>query len=227
MKQIYKGLIVCFFILISSGCKTTTPSILTSVCQAPCWNEIVPGVTTQADLISKLSKIPTINSKSIVVVPRQGIYTSRVVLEALSGEKIEVGLIDEKVVVILFSGKLNLSFGEAIDKYGEPEDMLVFGSIGRGFLWGDAIHTFVHAISPSKGIMFGYDASEAGWRWQSEIGSGVKLDRVYYFDPKNFDRLADAGLFSLGNANAKETKAAMVPWSGYGKIGEKYPYAHK
>jgi hypothetical protein len=228
MKKIFGGLIVCL-ILMSSGCRTPTTSILASECQAPCWNGIVPGVTTKEDLLHILPSISAIDPKSIVIVSPNplSIYSDLVVSKALTGEKITIALTDDKVISIIISGDLNMSFGEAIEKYGEPEYIIVFGTIGRGFLWSDAIHTIVHAINPSKGVMFGYDASEAGKKWQSEISPGVKLDNVYYFDPKDFDRLADAKAFSAGNANAEETKGAMVPWSGYGKIGEKYPYAHK
>jgi hypothetical protein len=228
MKQIYSGLIVSLIWMLS-GCRTPMTSILTSDCQAPCWNGIVPGVTSKEDLLHILPTISAIDPKSIDIVSPNpsSIYDNLVVSKALTGEKITIALADDKVISISISGNLNVSFGGAIEKYGEPEYILVFGMIGRGFLWSDSIHTIVHAISPSKGIMFGYDTSEAGRKWHSEIGPGVKLDSVYYFNPDDFVRLADAKAFSAGNANAKETKAAMIPWSGYGKIGEKYPYAHK
>ena len=73
------------------------------------------------------------------------------------------------------------------------------------------------ALAPTKGVKFEF-YSKAG-----ELEPETVIDNIMFFNPVHYEKLLDAGMFSMGEFNASDTKKIMYPWKGYGNIDELYP----
>ena len=192
-------------------------------CESPCWNGIMPGKTTEEELLADLKNIPTIVEDSIYIYGQSDIFDNLVCFSLPSKVEAEVYIIKDKVVLILFKGKPGITIGQVIEQIGQPE-YIITNPTAVHVSFGLSLNILVHGIYLSKGIGFRYDSGKYNIALKSKITPERKLDLFYYFDPNLYLQLAETGMFGHG-ANITPQKALMLlqPWSGYGVIGEKYP----
>jgi hypothetical protein len=207
-------------LIILSACAASpaSPSLLgISECEPPCWNGIIPGRTTRPELLGILADLPAIDQNSLTDAGAWKFFDDRILLDLNLDDKVDDGLIsveidilDEKVVDILFSGRLGVTFGEMTESAYDPEKIIII-RIQPGDL-------FVTALDSSHGISYGYTTQDIPGRLRSEVSPEIELGSMEFFDPAIYPQLLEAGLFSMGHLNAEETLALMKPWVGYGDL---------
>lgn len=209
-------------LILLSACMPAKPSVIKdNSCDPPCWNGITPGITTKAEMIEILRRLPVVNPDSIITTGHPWKSFNDILrFTFIPKVNAEAYFINDVLVMLSFSGKINSTFGEAIDKLGEPQDLLILKTWGPAPLFGATFSTIVLAVNPEKGVSFGYDVYDVRKAWRNELRPEIGLSKVAYFDPAAHDRLLEAGMFSMGIANRKETLELMKPWQGYIKLPE-------
>ena len=199
----------------------TPPSILDdSSCDPPCWHEVMVGVTTGEEMLAILRELSIVDQNIAVLSPwliydgglnfylyPNGFYKHNVVVDSR--------FFENNVAEISFCGDPGVSFGDVVERTGEPKNMIILGSPSGG--------SFVTAINEDIGVQFWYDTKNVSKSLRSEIAPEIPIDCLVYFDPEFYDERLEAGLVSMGHLNAEETLEAMRPWTGYGNLNEKYP----
>jgi hypothetical protein len=220
--------VLTFLIIIIAICSSCSNQhqFQTSLeaCKPPCWNGITPGETNKEELLLTLQENPIVESDTVFVHGTSWkIFNESIEFSLTSNEQVEIYLVDDIVVLINLLNIRGITFQEAINILGEPEKILSTSSTGPGFLFGDAIHINIYALSPDDGIGIYYDANEVPFFWRSEVNPRIEIASLDFFDPESFEDLANAGMFSMGHHDYTETIKRMHPWAGYGKIEELYP----
>jgi hypothetical protein len=184
----------------------------------------VPGETEKNDLLQIIDNLPMVDVSSIWVKggPWKE-FNDTVGFSLTTGEEFWIYLLDDKVSLVSIhpidsGGDLGFTFGDAVERFSEPESLIIVGFGGPGILWFTANHTVFYAITPEKGINFGYDVYYTPKRWRDEINPEIPISMVDFFDPDSYQVLLEARMFSMGLLGAEETLDIMRPWTGYGEI---------
>ena len=221
--MVTKKRFLIFMLLIFSSCHSQTSiKIVNDACEPPCWQNIIPGSSSTEQTLQNLQRLSGIEPSSIEVRDQPYKIFNKIIYTAVSDEqKISIFLIDDTVASIEFSGDFQISFGEAVEQFGEPQFIIITKTLGPGGLWASSIHTYVSIVYPEKGIMFEYDEYDQPRSLKSKINPEIKLNKVAFFNPNQFEILADSG-FILSGSNLEQTQMAMQPWQGYGDIDAVY-----
>ncbi len=214
-------------LLLVTACTEPPPehSILEkSSCQLPCWNGIVAGQTTEADLLQILEGLPIVDQSSIQNTHQPwSIFDNEIHFairqDSTTNQRSKISgyvyLTDSIVSQLIICGEIHTSMGDIVKATGEPENILSGGLIeqpGR----------LVILINSRKGISYWYTAQKTRNSQRYEITPDVSIGCIDMFDPALYEKLLDAKLLSSGYLNAEETLNVMYPWNGYGDLDEKY-----
>lgn len=189
-----------------------------SVCSPPCWENIVPGKTSRDELLAALANIDNLDQSSIVQqdYPNKKSFNhvihGNLYLEPDALTRVSACLSDETVVVLSFWGDLNLTLGEAIEGFGNPEGVLIYR---RGF-------TVISFLYPSKGFVLRFDTTGEYWKSFDSIVPEMEIKTIDYFQPAYYHEILDLGWFSEGMWDYQESMSRMKPWRGYGEIDKYY-----
>ena len=210
-------------ILLLMSCTTlgTPPSILDdSSCDAPCWNGITVGVTTGEEMLAILRELPNVDQNIATLSPwliyddglnfylyPNGFHKHNVVVESR--------FIENKVAEISFCGDPGVSFGDVVEKIGEPKNIIVLGSPSGG--------SFFTAINKDIGFQLMYDTANIPKNLKEEIAPEIPIKCLIYFAPEFYDETLEAGMIGLGRLNAEQTLKMMRPWIGYGDLDQYIP----
>lgn len=216
MKKLFSLLFLCFVV----SCSLTRPriSILDdSQCQLPCWKGITPGETSHSEALRIVNGLDAIDSENIIDTNQPWkIFDQRIwfyLYKNSSLTKVQtdgsIYFVDEKVVALLLQRNIGRTFGEMVEKLGNPEAIISKPFVGGG--------TVVMAVIPSKGVEYEFYARS------DELQADTNIDNVMLFDVNYYEDLLESGMFSLGEYNANETRKIMYPWKGYGSIEKLYP----
>lgn len=185
------------------------------VCSPPCWQNIVPGKTNRLELLATLASIANFDQSSIaqqdypIMEGYDQFIHGNLYLEPNELTLVSAYLSEEIVVVLNFSGKLNLTLEEAIEVFGEPEGVLIYAS-NHGY-------TSINFLIPLKGIVFGFNNIGKNWK-PTSITPELEIRSIDYFSPDYYSEILDMGWFSDGKWNYQESVAQIKPWKGYGSI---------
>ncbi len=204
---------------------------ISSPCEAPCWFNVVPGETSKEEIVPILQTIPGIDPDSIgnrgfpVEIFDDEIFDDYYFFDWHNHIEGEIWLLDNRVSFIILTPKtkgyvpkysLGLTVGDIIEKYGEPDYVLRVRQLGPGPLpISDAMHPFVALIYTEQGIAMEYDAYYLPERVRNLVTGDIKIFKLKYFFPGDFDRLLDIGGFSYF-----DTRIKLQPWHGYGEYPE-------
>jgi len=221
-----KLILVIFLLTIACTGQSKESSILEkSSCELPCWNSIVPGQTTETDLLLILENLPIVDQASIQNTNQAwSIFDNQVFFSfqqrwTLSQKPKVRGyayLRNDIVSELILCGEINTPLKDIIEATGEPESVLS----------GDHIEQsgrLVILINSQKGISYSYTDYKTGNNQQYEITPDDPVGCIDLFDPTLYEKLLDATLLSGGHYNAEESLKVMYPWDGYGNLDEKYP----
>ncbi len=222
-------LIIGLFLLISlAACKQAPDPILSSpMCEPPCWKNLQPGETTEEEAVSILENLPEVDQTTITLrgepwnIFEDTIYFhfnkseihGRVYISSGKAAYIEIYRDSNR--------NMDITFGEAVKKLGEPE-FITNIPVSGGVPLAPTTSYIVTAIQTERGFGFDYDTRYLPKSKKAKLSPENKLRVFFFFDPDFFDDLLEAGYFSLGD-QTKDTSKFMRPWDGYGILREKYP----
>jgi hypothetical protein len=218
-------LIALTLILASCTILGEQPSVLDdSNCEAPCWNGIVVGVTTSEEMLAILKELPIVDQDSIAVaISPWKIYDGKIIfflypspiLKNRHEAYVQSNILKGKVSDIGFCGNLGTSFGNVVEKIGEPKSIIILGSPSGG--------SFVNAVNEDIGVQFTYDTADIPRQLRAKIAPEIPIKCLVYFAPEFYDLMLEAAQFSAGHLNAEQTLNAMRPWNGYGDLEQYMP----
>lgn len=223
-KHVGRIITLLLSLLFLSGCHKISFLDLNS-CQLPCWYGLEQGKTTQGELLSVLTQLPSIDQESVTKGEPWGIFESQVFFQFRPMDTHGVAyFIDNKLVTIDIDGEINTTFGQMVDLVGEP-DFIITTPLWGGIPLQPSMSYAVTAIYPEIGISFMYDTRSLPRRMQTEVSPDIPLDWISIFDTNIYDELIDAKLFGQSILSGEDTRKFMKSWDGYGPLLEKYPPA--
>ncbi len=207
---------ILILVLFLSACTLSNSNktmFTVSNCQAPCWAGITPGVTTQQEMLDIIKALPSVNQKSINYIDHPGLYSdSRYdlylfpnLLRSNEGDiNIQIDIKNGNVVRTLFTGKMNLTVGEVVEKLGEPTNIITTRT------QGDYVGIDVMICNTEIGYGIGLP-----WFLEEKdlLLSDTKIVGLEFFDITLFQDMVDAGIYS----------GSIYLWDGYGNVYQKYP----
>jgi len=192
------GMIFIILLMLgwASGCRAQPIdiSLLTDdPCAAPCWHNIIPGVSDEEDVRTQLERSPFVKEGTLFrSVDERGVHF---VWKSTAGpwnrwfREAEnwLWLRDDKVVWIDLFVEYSLSLGEVVEKYGSPE--------GVSISWhtADFIALRVSLYYPRRGILFSvFEFLDEGGiermkRGVALVSEDMKVNRVRYFVPDSIE----------------------------------------
>ena len=216
-----KRLHLLFFLCFIMSCTTTgaSSSILDTLqCELPCWNGITPGETSWSDALQVIKGLDGIDSeKTNVITAPWKVFNKQIWFYLYSSSWLNtkqtdgaVYFINDKVVALSLHRNVGITFGEMVERTGEPVTIISLPFNGA--------NPVVMAIIPLQGVEFEFYAKS-----NDELQPETEIDNVMFFDSAHYEDLLDAGMFSLGGYDAEATQRIMYTWRGYGDIKELYP----
>jgi hypothetical protein len=212
----------------SCSSKPDNAWLTTSMCEPPCWHNIVPGKTTSSELEPLLFANPYVDDKSVANrdAPME-IFNDIYYFSLKNHIQGEIWLLDDKVASILWffprggevANSLGLTVGELIKEYGEPDFVVRINDIGPGPLpILSATHPLVFLINSKRGIVFRYDEYQLPKKLHNQVTPGIEVGYLKFFSPDDFDRLLEAGEFTMfTTSNKEDTLSRLQTWRGYGE----------
>ncbi len=211
--------------LLLSSCKNNHSSTIYSLCSAPCWRDVKPGVTFFGEALSLIKSFPDVSYQSISISDTWNIFNRFVFFELTSGEVVRIFSIDDTVVLIDFENiHERQTLMDFTHEYGNPTYIYHAMNLGPGFPLlpaSDAYHSWIYAIYPSKGISFSMDLYDV-WLGPIETISGtLKITGIQYYDINKYDILLENGFIIIPVPNF--TNSDYYPWKGFGDVNDLYP----
>jgi hypothetical protein len=198
--------------LVLTGCELqpNRPNIFENpVCKPPCWQNITPGVTTKAEALEILSNSEVVEQRISDLHRPIGRFDNEIGFTMYKGDNLFAGsilILNDRVSLIGFEYKLNITLRRAMELFGAPQSILV---VRAGEF--DAITL----LNPQAGMAFGYrfhmDES-------SKISPEDEIDYLVFFDPNQYELALDSGFFSYAEMSADIALKSMRPWEGYGSV---------
>lgn len=216
MKKLF--LIILLFIVSCTNFSTKN-LLLESNCAPPCWNGIIPGETSKEQVLTILSDLSIVDQ-----IESTGAWNSfdDGVIFKLNGQTfiqnnrsiyVETRLISDRVVVMNFTGRLDVTLGEMINMLEEPNTILIQDNPFGG--------QWISGILPARGVAFGCATMEIDDPSRADIKPDIDLNWVTYFSPSHYADLQEASWFLMGNDNI-QIEEILYKWVGYGNLQEKY-----
>jgi len=221
--EVAKFLLLLILSLLITSCESEISDILSSQCQAPCWRNIEPGITTQKEVLKIIKDFKDVRGEVIGYTGNIHIFDDSTKFILKNGVSIRIYYLNDVVAKINFYKSQGIStFEKCVNEFGTPEN------IGRSFIMGpglpigatSAIHPYIFAISPQKGIVFGYDAYKH-FSDDLVLSPRIKATHIIYFDVNVFPQLLEDGDLVL--IEKLEKYSEKDHWNGYGDIDELYP----
>jgi len=228
LKKIGLSVLLILPSLILSGCSWIKGRSFYAdlTCQLPCWQNIVPGVTTEEEALRILRNSASIDQQSLSTTGSAWLIFDDIIRfrSAPKNWHGEAYILDQKVAKINFWGNLNLKFGDAIKVNGEPKFVINIPTY-RGPPGSPALGYSLIVIDPDRGIAYEFNTADLPELQRGELRPDTPIRLMTYFDPDKYDEFLEAKLFSMGFLGREGTLEYLVPWTGFGSIKSKYPPA--
>jgi hypothetical protein len=212
-KIIRKSALIGSIGLFLAGCQMSSehPNIFEDpTCQAPCWQNITPGITTKSEATEILNNYPG-TSQLVVISNTHDTGFDDIFNFDLNYSLGSLYILDDKVFMLDFEYTQNLTLQKAIVLFGTPEKILVTH---------DGEYTDVSLFAPRIGIAFGYRKFQG---IVSEISAKDEIDHVLFFDPIQYQRLLSTRFISYYEMTLGQVLENMQPWAGYGSADRYVP----
>jgi hypothetical protein len=187
-------------------------TVLMNPSAPPCWHQICPGQTTKDEAMSILFRIPEVEQDSIVDQHHENAF-SFVAWLFMPGVA-EVGgrfyHRNQTISDISFITRDILTFGEAIEAFGEPTSVLPFSTCK----W---LH--IALFYPDDGLYLEYFDP----RWipgsRFELMPEKSVNEVIFYDPALFADMIKRPLGVTSRSYEHDDILRMMqPWEGFGEI---------
>lgn len=192
-----------------------------STCQPPCWERIIPGVTTRSESLSLLAKIQSVDTESIYQWDN-GDISWNFLKHNTTGK---ISYKDGYVHVIHFSsyqanpGRL-ISLEESIEKFGKPE-IFIFGKNNDG----KHKRIIMELFYPQQGIAIETPDYRSFTDFVNnrtqDLGFKIidpkhKVPSVFFFPPEDFYAVSEAGVFAIKDLDNNIIIHNAKEWPGFG-----------
>lgn len=162
------------------GCNPFVPAdtslISGTPCAPPCWQNLTPGVSTQADVEQFVNNDLLPGEQKTLIIPdpsdSRKIFTW---LSARSRVPRWIVVMDDRVTLIDFVPDFSLDMGTVVEHFGPPE---LLDARSSRF---DGAYEEIWLYYPQKGLVFWCDLDMD--EISDKIEPGMKVDRVKYFEP--------------------------------------------
>jgi len=201
-----KTLFACLLIaaLLSACAAPQAAAALTdSPCQAPCWQNITPFVTTEDQVADLLRQIPNIDPATVEELRPWNRYDKRFVAQFLDDRsKVYVYIIDQYVESVLVTDETGLTVEEVITMYGEPS-----------FLVADRFYSQVSVLLffPKKGVGIVYSNSDL---YSIIVKPEGKVEQILFTQPENLVKT----YYPEETLEELREKGRAFDWPGYQEI---------
>uniref|UniRef100_A0A7C4KZI2 Uncharacterized protein n=1 Tax=Bellilinea caldifistulae TaxID=360411 RepID=A0A7C4KZI2_9CHLR len=217
MKILHFLLLFGILFLYPLGCTPPPPStpepgqiILDSPCSPPCWYQIIPGKTTNAEVPPLLSQIPDFDQeRSTKIGPWAGY--SEVYRLYFHGDyfKGEILMQDDVVNRIGLFGNFNLSLENTIETFGKPDQVVI------SRVWtGDIATKSLYLLYPETGLVIRVDQS--GFKPITV----ERADQVDFICFLNADTYFDSLTQTPEIVTSEELAKQILSWPGWGAVLE-------
>lgn len=208
-----------------TACQNKVINIVSDDCEAPCWRQIKPGVSTDDEVIELLDGFHDITSDEIWQGGGSESSEKAIAFELSNGVNVTIYSVDKVVVLILFSKTDGItSFRDCIQEFGDPEYTVQSSVIGFGLPLGatSAWHTWFYALNTKNGTAYGYDTYSYFGK-KAAITPKTKVTVIEFYDTTSFETLLSKGLLVNKEISKDIPIEALHPWVGFGNIDELYP----
>jgi hypothetical protein len=188
-------------------------------CAAPCWQNIVPGVTTFEGARNQLETSPFVRKGSLDYhVAESGETHDRFFWHGRSVKYYNYLYLREgKVVLIKIHTDYSLTLGQIVNKFGSPERVYVDCGGGRNVL-------LAYLDYPAQGLRFTVEWPVSNLSERSVVDSGIALltegreiVEVAYFAPGPLEEvLQNPYLYAPAGVEVYSKRAQE--WKGFGRI---------
>jgi hypothetical protein len=182
-----------------------------SKCQAPCWNGIIPGLTSSAEATYILMGMPAVITSTVRRYNTyDGPYPSGIEWSMKNAKGGEIELSSDISKLIELNGKFSLR--GIIDLYGEP-DQVVLAPHYDPYL----INWYTLIIYQQKGII-AICILEDNNQNEVYIIQSTDIETIVFLDPTDIIRYIGRYVDSYLSGKYISIEQIMQPWNGYGKV---------
>lgn len=187
-------------------------SVLSNPCLPPCWQGVVPGQTDSGRAFETLAQMEGVSFRSIMTWEHDGV-TDEIGWRFQHPFSDTAGYMhfeNDVLTAISILAPGSLSAGDAIDAFGEPEEIwlsCVSGGINQPMR--------AAMVYPAKGLSLEIDLGVVpATGGQVEMDRSSPVSKVLFFEPQRLEDVATSGL-----AFTAETPLPIerVPWRGLGQ----------
>ena len=212
-----------YALLILAACsRQIDVSILQDITENPLsYREIILNETTKEETERQIASFDEVVPDSIVYPGNPQQFSDDVLWFELypnifneSSVYASAEFIADRTVSILFCGQDD-TIGDAIEKFGEPDYLVVTPDSEYGGWMVDLVY-------PETGVHFFYSTSEVDYR--TELTPDIKIGCLVIFDPNIYPDMLEGGFFSQFHFDGQDTLKILYPWRGYRDIEEAYPF---
>jgi hypothetical protein len=182
-----------------------------SKCKPPCWNGIIPGLTSAEEATSILMEVPAVITSTVRrYSPYYGPYPNGIGWSMKNAKGGAVELSNDISRIIELNGKFTLR--GIIDLYGEP-DQVVLAPHYYPYL----INWYTLIIYQQKGII-AISILEDNNHNEVYIKQSTDVETIVFLDPTDIVRYIGRYVDSYLSGKYISIEQIMQPWNGYGKV---------
>lgn len=202
-----------------TGCKAQPidKSLLTGdPCAPPCWHNIVPGISDEADVRSQLESSPLVRKGTLdySLTEEAGEQLVKFHWQSPRGKRPNVIVLrDGKVLWIEIGLDYELTLGEIVNKYGSPESIYAYAGCAD-FCWYS-----INFDYPTMGLMLqSYSLADPGDVADGTvlISEEVKITTACYFAPASLQKILGEVLM-LPPDRVEYFMTSRQKWEGFGR----------
>jgi len=181
-------------------------------CQPPCWQGLVPGVSTVQEVEDVLAGSEYVKQESVTRERWGGFSTiwweSAVSWASGSGRNAAV-MKGEMLQILMICLDYELALEDIVERYGAPE------KLWASWAWPGGVEVAVRLYYPAEGLTFALVLQPSNGYHELEPGSKVTV--VRYFAPTSLEGLIDLGE-SIPFPPREYMDTELADWQGYGPI---------
>jgi len=201
---------LCMLLLLV-GCsrKADTEIILSDMCSPPCWENIVPGISTETNVKEVEEKLTSIDVDQTAWIYQWNKYDAVFAWVFIDSKlkKGEIYIKEGVVEVINLFGGYNVPLKTLVGKYGDPDYVVVGNTISPGIL-GAGYQNQVNLIYEEGGLIVSLEPDT-----NANIKQTTRIDSVVFFDPVKSEKIIQEWI-SPGLLG----ELLIWDWQGYGRF---------
>ena len=213
MKIKYRVLLILCVFFIAPSCTSKSSTIFDqSVCNAPCWGGVTPGITNKDDGVGSISEVPYITRGSLDILDTEngeGLIVWQFNLSV--PEKNGIAYFENgEIYLINLELKRKIPVSRFIEEFGVPNVIIPYSC------WAETKWEHIVLLYTDIGLaLTSFDPWIRPGRSFTEIKHNFKVEEVFYYEPSSF---FDPGVFfRVSDAPLpEEIQENLQEWRGYG-----------